>query len=64
MTNAQLKKIIQRIEVDKDGNVEIFLRLLGDLGLTDKVLIADNKKPARRIAANERINAPNIYDRT
>ena len=39
MTNAQLKKIIQRIEVDKDGNVDIYLRLLGDLGLESTVLI-------------------------
>ena len=33
MTNAQLKRIIQKIEVDKDGNVDIYLRLLGNLGL-------------------------------
>jgi len=33
MTNSQLKKIIQKIEVDVDGNVEIFLHLFGDLGL-------------------------------
>lgn len=26
MTNAQLKKIVQKIEVDKEGNVEIYLR--------------------------------------
>ena len=31
MTNEQLKKIIQKIEVDKDGNVDIYLRLFGDL---------------------------------
>ncbi len=42
MTNAQLKRIIQRIEVDKDGNVDIYLRLFGDLGLDDSVLIRDN----------------------
>ena len=42
MTNAQLKRIIQKIEVDKDGNVDIYLRLLGDLGLDSTVLIADN----------------------
>ena len=42
MTNAQLKRIIQRIEVDKDGNVDIYLRLFGDLGLDDTVLIRDN----------------------
>lgn len=39
MTNAQLKRIIQKIEVDKDGNVDIYLRLLGDLGLEEAVLI-------------------------
>ena len=38
MTNAQLKRIIQKIEVDKDGNVDIYLRLLGDLGLEEAVL--------------------------
>lgn len=39
MTNAQLKRLIQKIEVDKEGNVEIFLRLFGDLGLEGTVLI-------------------------
>ena len=39
MTNAQLKKLIQRIEVDKDGNVDIYLKLIGDLGLDETVLI-------------------------
>ena len=43
MTNAQLRKIIQRIEVDKDGNVEIFLKLLGELGLERAVLIHDDR---------------------
>jgi DNA invertase Pin-like site-specific DNA recombinase/uncharacterized Zn finger protein len=43
VTNAQLKRIIQRIEVDKDGNVDIYLRLLGDLGLDETVLISDNR---------------------
>ena len=42
MTNAQLKRIIQKIEVDKDGNVDIFLRLWGELGLTENILISDN----------------------
>ena len=42
MTNEQLKKIIQKIEVDKDGNVDIFLRLFGDLGLDESVLVEDN----------------------
>ena len=42
LTNTQLKQIIQKIEVDKDGNVDIYLRMLGDLGLDDSVLISDN----------------------
>ena len=39
MTNGQLKKIVRKIEVDKDGNVDIYLRLLGDLGLEETVLV-------------------------
>lgn len=42
MTNAQLKRIIQKIEVDKDGNVDIYFRLLEDLGLSQNVLISEN----------------------
>lgn len=42
MTNEQLKKIIQKIEVDKDGNVDIYLRLFGDLGLDESVLISND----------------------
>ena len=40
MNNASLRKIIQKIEVDKDGNVEIYLRLFGDLGLESSVLLS------------------------
>ena len=36
---AQLKRLINKIEVDKDGNVDIYLRLIGDLGLDETVLI-------------------------
>ena len=42
MTNEQLRRIIQKIEVDKEGNVDIYLRLFGDLGLDETVLIRDN----------------------
>ena len=40
MTNTQLKRLIQKIEVDKDGNVDIYLRLIGDLGLDETVLLS------------------------
>ena len=39
MTNAQLKRIVQKILVDKDGNVDIYLRLFGDLGLDESVVV-------------------------
>ena len=39
MANTQLKRLVQKIEVDKDGNVDIYLRLIGDLGLDETVLI-------------------------
>ncbi len=42
MTNAQLKRIVKKIEVDHEGNVDIYLRLLGDLGLDESVLVADD----------------------
>lgn len=43
MTNAQLKRLINKIEVDKDGNVDIYLRLIGDLGLDETVLIEETE---------------------
>lgn len=42
MTNAQLKRIVQRIEVDKTGSVDIYLRIFGDLGLDETILISHN----------------------
>lgn len=38
MTNEQLRQIVQKIEVDKDGNINIYLRLFGELGLDDAVM--------------------------
>ena len=37
----QLKRLISKIEVDKDGNVDIYMRLIGELGLDENVLIQD-----------------------
>ena len=42
MTNQQLKQIIEKIEVDKDGNVDIYLRLLGEIGLDESVLLKED----------------------
>lgn len=42
LSNAQLKQIIEKIEVDQAGNVDIFLRLFDNLGLNKNVPISDN----------------------
>ena len=55
MTNAQLKRLIQKIEVDKEGNVDIYLRLIGDLGLDEAVLIegTENSEENNNDSANK-----------
>lgn len=75
MTNAQLKRLINKIEVDKDGNVDIYLRLIGDLGLDEAVLIegtenseennddSANKLNVNNMSSNIKI-APNRHDHT
>ena len=75
MTNTQLKRLIQKIEVDKEGNVDIYLRLIGDLGLDEAVLIegtenseennddSANKLNVNNMSSNIK-NAPNRHDYT
>ena len=41
MTNGQLRKIIDGIEVDHEGNVDIHLKLYDRIGLSENVLIVD-----------------------
>ena len=53
MTNAQLKRIIQKIQVDKDGNVDIYLRLLGDLGLNESILVEDECENKKVLNSND-----------
>jgi len=55
MTNTQLKRLIQKIEVDKDGNVDIYLRLIGDLGLDEAVLVEGTECADERIDGTEEI---------
>lgn len=54
MTNTQLKGIIQKIEVDKEGNVEIFLRLFGDLGLEEAAFMNDNDTAGTNVSESDR----------
>ena len=61
MTNAQLKRLINKIEVDKEGNVDIYLRLIGDLGLDEAVLIegTENSEENNDDSANK-LNVNNM----
>ena len=42
ITNAQLRRVIDRIEVDRNGNVEVFLKLFRELGLDETVRICNS----------------------
>ena len=69
MTNAQLKRLIQKIEVDKDGNVDIYLRLLGDLGLDEAILIEEKHDSDKSTVKRDSNNStgetvPNCNDHT
>lgn len=63
MTNTQLKRLIQKIEVDKDGNVDIYLCLIGDLGLDETVLIEGTENTDERVEGTEE-NAENSLKTT
>lgn len=60
MTNAQLKRLIQKIEVDKEGNVDIYLRLIGDLGLDEAVLIEGTENSEENNDLANKLNVNNM----
>ena len=60
MTNAQLKRLIQKIEVDKEGNVDIYLRLIGDLGLDEAVLIEGTENSEENNDLANKLNINNM----
>ena len=60
MTNVQLKRLINKIEVDSEGNVDIFLRVLGDLGLCDSVFVEGTESND----GDDNTTVPNNDDRT
>lgn len=47
MTNAQMRRIVDYIEVDHEGNVDIHLRLLTELGLDCVVPVSDGNTQRR-----------------
>mgnify|MGYP004509004431 FL=1 len=60
MTNAQLKRQIQKIEVDKEGNVDIYLRPFGDLGLDEAVLIEGTENSEENNDLANKLNINNM----
>ncbi len=50
MTNAQLRRIVRRIEVDHDGNVDIYLQLNSGLGLDFTISAEDGETAANPCA--------------
>ena len=64
MTNVQLKRLIKKIEVDKDGNVDIYLRLLGDLGLNESILVEDECKNKTNLNSNDQTLESDIISST
>lgn len=42
LTNTQLKRVIDKIAVDEQGKISIYLKLLSDIGLEQTVLISDD----------------------
>ena len=63
MTNAQLRQIVDKIEVDKDGNVDIYLRLLGELCLDVSILIAQKPSDIKAFRQSDD-TVPERHDRT
>ncbi|MEG1953488.1 MAG: recombinase family protein, partial [Hydrogenoanaerobacterium sp.] len=43
MTNAQLKRIIDKIVVDEHGKIDVYLKLLSDIGLDQSVLVSTDR---------------------
>lgn len=43
MTNVMLKRVVQKIEVNQYGNVDIYLKLFSEIGLGEKVLICNDE---------------------
>ena len=64
MTNEQLKHLINKIEVDKDGNVDIYMRLIGELGLDENVLIQGTDANTSDYETTLENTVPNCNNRT
>lgn len=61
ITNAQLKRVIDRIEVDHDGNVEVYLKLFRELGLDETVPICNT--PTQGCEQAAQIHRPSSFQK-
>jgi len=43
LTNSELREILEKIVIDSEGNVDVYLRVIGDLGLDETVLLDDSR---------------------
>ena len=43
MTNTQLKRVLEKIVVDEHGRVDVYLKLLSEIGLDQSVLVSYNR---------------------
>lgn len=43
MTNVQLKQLVDKITVDETGKIDVYLKLLSDIGLDQTILIAQDR---------------------
>ena len=46
-SNTQLKRIIEKIEVDKDGQVEIYLKALSNINSNKSICLCDDNRKFR-----------------
>ncbi len=61
MTNSQLRRIINRIEVDHEGNVDVYLRVIEELGLDCAIPIEDEKASKEYYLTTDNKNALNTH---
>ena len=43
MTNAQMKRLVDKIVVDEHGKIDVYLKLLSDIGLEQSVLVGTDR---------------------
>ena len=42
ITNSLLSRIIEKIEIEENGHMDVYLKLFSDIGLSESVHLSDN----------------------